>query len=90
MEGAKSKAEARVADFLDEVSESLHCGFDTTQVSVIEKRDRKWTKDEQIDRLLKPGSKYLNLNPFEVLQIPPNAKKDVAKKAFRKVFPQAA
>ena len=36
------------------------------QVKVIEKRDSVLTSAQQIDRLLKPGSSYLNLNPFEV------------------------
>ena len=32
----------------------------------IEKRDQVLTSDQQIDRLTKAGSKYLNLNPYEV------------------------
>ena len=32
----------------------------------IEKRDAVLTSAQQIDRLLRPGSKYSNLNPFEV------------------------
>ena len=36
------------------------------QVKQIEKRDAVLTSAQQIDRLLKPGSKYLNLNPYEV------------------------
>ena len=36
------------------------------QVKEIEKRDAILTSAQQIDRLLRPGSKYINLNPFEV------------------------
>lgn len=39
------------------------------QLKEIEKRDSVLTSKQQIDRLLKPGSTYLNLNPFEVLQV---------------------
>ena len=39
------------------------------QVKQIEKRDSVLTSAQQIDRLLKPGSKYLNLNPYEVRPI---------------------
>ena len=37
-----------------------------TQVKAIEKKDSNMTSIQQIDRLKKPGSKYLNLNPFYV------------------------
>ena len=36
------------------------------QVKKIEKRDAVLTGVQQIDRLLRPGAKYANLNPFEV------------------------
>lgn len=36
------------------------------QVKAIEKKDAVLTSAQQIDRLLKPGAAYLNLNPFEV------------------------
>ena len=32
----------------------------------IERRDADLTNDKQIERLTKSGSKYLNLNPYEV------------------------
>ncbi len=34
------------------------------EVNFIEQRDAQWTSDTQIERLLKKGTKYLNLNPF--------------------------
>ncbi|KAG7276447.1 hypothetical protein CRUP_014106 [Coryphaenoides rupestris] len=37
----------------------------------------------EIDRLLRPGSSYFNLNPFEVLQIDPEATDTELKKRFR-------
>lgn len=36
------------------------------QVKQIEKRDSVLTSKQQIDRLLRPGASYFNLNPFEV------------------------
>ncbi|KAI2653266.1 hypothetical protein H4Q32_006677 [Labeo rohita] len=40
---------------------------------------------EQIDRLLRPGASYFNLNPFEVLQIDPEATEEELKKRFRQL-----
>ena len=37
-----------------------------SQVKAIEKRDSVLTSEQQIDRLLRPGATYFNLNPFEV------------------------
>lgn len=36
------------------------------QVKEIEKKDAVLTNSQQIDRLLRPGSKYSNLNPYDV------------------------
>lgn len=55
------------------------------EVKVIEKRDEIYTSDQQIERLTKPGSKYLNLNPYEVLMIDPTTPIDQAKKQYRKL-----
>ncbi|KAM9420168.1 dnaJ homolog subfamily C member 8-like [Salvelinus alpinus] len=54
-----------------------------TEVKQIEKRDSVLTSKQQIDRLLRPGSSYFNLNPFEVLQIDPEATDEELKKRFR-------
>lgn len=51
----------------------------------IEKRDEDLTSDKQIERLTKPGAKYLNLNPYEVLQLSPEATEDQIKKKFRQL-----
>lgn len=64
--------------------------FNTTlnfsfQVKEIEKRDSVLTSSQQIDRLLRPGSTYRNLNPYEVLQLDPDTSLDIAKKQYRKV-----
>ena len=40
-----------------------------SQVKAIEKKDSVWTSDQQIKRLLRPGSTYFNLNPYEVSSI---------------------
>jgi len=54
-------------------------------VKDIERRDEDLTSDKQIERLTKPGAKYLNLNPYEVLQIPPDSTEAVIKKKFRQL-----
>lgn len=58
--------------------------FHIAQVKEIEKRDSVLTPKQQIDRLLRPGSTYFNLNPFEVLQIDPSASIEEVKKTYRK------
>lgn len=55
------------------------------QVKEIEKRDSVLTPKQQIDRLLRPGSTYFNLNPFEVLQIEPETSLEEAKKKYKRV-----
>lgn len=49
----------------------------------IEKRDSVLTSKQQIDRLLRAGSTYFNLNPFEVLQEEPETPVDAIKKKYR-------
>lgn len=56
-----------------------------SEVKQIEKRDSVLTSKQQIDRLLRPGSSYFNLNPFEVLQIDPEATDEELKKRFRQL-----
>ncbi|XP_015603737.1 dnaJ homolog subfamily C member 8 isoform X1 [Cephus cinctus] len=56
-----------------------------TEVKEIEKRDSVLTPKQQIDRLLRPGSSYFNLNPFEVLQIDPTTSIDEVKKKYRRM-----
>lgn len=53
------------------------------QVKQIEARDSVLTSDQQINRLLRAGSTYFNLNPFEVLQIEPDLAIDLIKKRYR-------
>ncbi|XP_044740014.1 dnaJ homolog subfamily C member 8 [Chrysoperla carnea] len=55
-----------------------------TEVKEIEKRDSVLTPKQQIERLLRPGSTYFNLNPFEVLQIDPDTPIDEIKKKYRR------
>lgn len=54
-----------------------------TEVKQIEKRDSVLTSATQIDRLLRKGSTYFNLNPFEVLQVEPDATVEQIKKKYR-------
>uniref|UniRef100_A0A0K0FGU5 DnaJ homolog subfamily C member 8 (inferred by orthology to a human protein) n=1 Tax=Strongyloides venezuelensis TaxID=75913 RepID=A0A0K0FGU5_STRVS len=56
-----------------------------TDLKTLEKKDAVLTSAQQIDRLLKPGSTYLNLNPFEVLQIDPESSLDDCKKRFKRL-----
>ncbi|CAH2243760.1 dnaJ homolog subfamily C member 8 [Pararge aegeria] len=56
-----------------------------SEVKEIEKRDSVLTPKQQIERLLRPGSTYFNLNPFEVLQIDPESTLDEIKKKYRRL-----
>lgn len=51
----------------------------------VEEKDSVLTSDQQITRLLKPGSTYLNLNPFEVLQIDAECTIEEAKKRYKRL-----
>ncbi|CAF0830359.1 unnamed protein product [Rotaria sordida] len=55
-----------------------------SEVKAIEKRDSVLTPEQQINRLLRPGATYFNLNPYEVLQIDPSTSfEDIAKQYRR-------
>ncbi|KPJ06034.1 DnaJ-like subfamily C member 8 [Papilio machaon] len=56
-----------------------------TEVKEIEKRDSVLTPKQQIERLLRPGSTYFNLNPFEVLQVECDATIEEIKKKYRRL-----
>lgn len=53
------------------------------KVKQIEARDSVLTSDQQISRLLRAGSTYFNLNPFEVLQAEPEWTIEQIKKKYR-------
>merc|ERR1711988_805112 len=69
---SSSRIDSQVNSFLSEIKK-------------VEKRDAVLTKEQQIERLTKPGSKYGNLNPFAVLMIGYDADNDTARKQFRKL-----
>jgi len=50
-----------------------------------EKKDAKLTPKQQIERLLKPGSTYRNLNPYEVLQVDPDLDIAEIRKKYRRM-----
>eukprot|EP00043_Microstomoeca_roanoka_P019793 m.230029 g.230029 ORF g.230029 m.230029 type:complete len:241 (-) comp17057_c1_seq1:59-781(-) len=54
-------------------------------IEQVKQEDSKWTSAQQIERLLRPGAKYRNLNPYEVLQVNREDEDNVIKKAFRKL-----
>ncbi|CAJ0960681.1 unnamed protein product, partial [Mesorhabditis belari] len=56
-----------------------------TDLKETEKNDSSLTSSQQIERLLRPGSTYLNLNPFEVLQIESDSDEEAARKKFKKL-----
>eukprot|EP00095_Tigriopus_kingsejongensis_P010282 snap_masked-scaffold474_size162001-processed-gene-0.12 protein:Tk10282 transcript:snap_masked-scaffold474_size162001-processed-gene-0.12-mRNA-1 annotation:"conserved hypothetical protein" len=62
-------------------------GFEAfyTELKATEKRDSVLTSDQQIDRLLRPGSTYRNLNPFEVLQLDPGTAPEEVRKKYRRL-----
>ncbi|KAI6207324.1 J domain-containing protein [Aphelenchoides fujianensis] len=56
-----------------------------TDLKKTENDDSKLTSDQQITRLLRPGSTYLNLNPFEVLQLEPECDLEQARKKYKRL-----
>lgn len=68
-------------------SGSNSASFDTfyKDLKETELKDSVLTPTQQIDRLLRPGSTYRNLNPFEVLKIDPHTKIDEIKKKYRRM-----
>ena len=50
-----------------------------------EKADSVLTPKQQIERLLRPGSTYRNLNPYEVLQIDPEMPIEDIRKKYRRL-----
>jgi len=76
-----ASSSSSVADFSED---KLFQSF-MQDVKDIERRDEVLTSDKQIERLTKPGSKYLNLNPYEVLQISPKSTPEEIKKCYRKL-----
>jgi len=50
-----------------------------------EKKDAVLTPSQQIDRLLRPGYTYRNLNPFEVLQVDPETAVEDIKKKYKRM-----
>ncbi|XP_030851229.1 dnaJ homolog subfamily C member 8 [Strongylocentrotus purpuratus] len=56
-----------------------------TEVKLIEKRDSSLTPKQQIERLIRPGCTYFNLNPYEVLQVDPSMEVPDIKKLYRRL-----
>jgi DnaJ family protein C protein 8 len=48
----------------------------------------KMSSSDQIARLFRPGAKYFNMNPFEVLGLPHTATVDDVKRAYRRMSVQ--
>lgn len=48
----------------------------------------KMSSSDQIARLFRPGAKYFNMNPFEVLGLPHTATADDVKRAYRRMSVQ--
>ena len=71
MAEGNSHSESTLADFM-------------VEVKTIEQRDSVLTADKQIERLTKQGASYFNLNPYEVLQVPPDADIEEIKKVYRR------
>lgn len=55
------------------------------EVKEIEQKDSVYTSDKQMTRLLRPGSSYANLNPFEVLLIDPETPAELIRKQYKKL-----
>ena len=67
-EPSEEERDADLAAFLQEVNK------------LIEMEPEKMTGAQHIDRLFRPGSKYFNMNPFEVLGLDWDADPDAVKK----------
>ncbi|KRY30300.1 DnaJ -like protein subfamily C member 8, partial [Trichinella spiralis] len=65
--------------------ESLFSSF-YSEVKAIEKRDSVLNSKEQIHRLTKPGSTYLNLNPYDVLLLPLESTVEEMRKQYRRIL----
>ena len=52
------------------------------EVERVEKDPEKMTGEEHIARMFRPGSKYFNMNPFEVLGLDWEASAEDVKKAL--------
>lgn len=55
------------------------------EVKDIEKKDSVYTSKQQIERLLRPGSSYANLNPFDVLMVEFDDDLDRIKKQYKRL-----
>jgi len=55
------------------------------EVKTIEENDSVYTSEKQISRLLRPGSSYANLNPFEVLLVNFDASVEDIRKQYKKL-----
>lgn len=66
---------------------SSEAAFNTfyKDLKATEKADSVLTPKQQIDRLLRPGSTYRNLNPYEVLQIDPEVPIEDIRKKYRRL-----
>ena len=56
-----------------------------SEVKHIEKKDSVYTSGQQISRLLRPGSTYANLNPFEVLLVEPEDGPEIIRKQYKRL-----
>jgi len=72
VEVEEKKSDPLLDDFFAEINDIKSEAFRTTS-------------KEQLDRLLRPGSTYFNLNPFEVLQVDPYCSVEEIRKKYRKI-----
>ena len=75
-EASEEERDADLAAFLQEVHK------------LMEMEPEKMTGTQHIDRLFRPGSKYFNMNPFEVLGLDWDADPEAVKKAYRRMSVQ--
>ncbi|CAF0812824.1 unnamed protein product [Adineta ricciae] len=85
-----SKQSATTTDLKEELKATTKPEDETfeqfySEVKAIEKRDAVLTPEQQINRLLRPGATYFNLNPFEVLQIDPSTPFEEVAKHYRRL-----
>ncbi|XP_067946947.1 dnaJ homolog subfamily C member 8-like [Watersipora subatra] len=81
--GAHSSSSLTANNQKDVDGESFESFYE--EVKAIEQRDSVLTPKQQIDRLLRPGSTYFNLNPYDVLDIPYDANLTEIKQKYRRM-----
>ncbi|KAI3380499.1 hypothetical protein SNEBB_011097 [Seison nebaliae] len=83
----EEKAEECLSSFYKEVrkEQQKKVELKTSQSIYSDENEKKMTGIEHIERLLRPGSSYFNLNPYNVLRLATNASLEQISKKYRRL-----